>query len=298
MNPDEPDEYQIMADRVRKNNQLESAVKKAVEGLHAVQSQYPEYPFVLTHMDEVFNHGRLPLYIAIAELVRKHSDWPLYVTYHTQKGTKPLRDSIDPYVDIRNLHGYSFEQWLSRGHTVEEYKQDLRESGDEAWQYHNPGWSFNSPKWQRLINGLYMWDVPLSARVDFIYHSIAGNPLNDLDGSHHDYGYAFPLPGEEHRIITTRHWEAWREGIEDLWYLHTLEQLIEQSPQSQEAQDARQWLQELRDSYPNYHDTEAGGWSTPSQSPIILAMDRKYSAEDLRNIRYQAAQWIIKLKNQ
>jgi hypothetical protein len=301
--PDNAEDYQKWIEKVKESDELSSVAKKALDGLADLQSEYPNYTFVMTHMDEVFNRSELlPLYIALSELVREHSDFPLYITVNTSSESK--MKEIDEYVDIRGHHGYDFEQWLSKGHTIEEYQQELQQSGDVAWQYHNPICWFINSKWQRLINGLYMWVAPFEARVDYIYNTWTNNPLNDLDvetgdrwnGWNHDYGFAFPLPGTKAEIIPTRNWEGWREGIEDLWYLYTLEQLIAESPQLQVAQNARQWLLNLRESYPDFQETEIGNRGTPKQSPIIYAMDQTFDIDDLENIRYTAARYILELQ--
>jgi len=299
--------YLKLAEQIPESDALADAAKKALDGLAALQSEYPDYQFVLSHMDEVFNHpGELPFYNALAQLVRDFSDFPLYITVHTKQsdpdigytdGSKHLRDSIAPYVDIRNNHGYQFDAWLSRGNTIKEYQEELDQSGNIAWQYYNPtSWVF-TPEWERIISGLYMWVAPFEARVDWIYNSFSGNPLDEKDGGRHDFGYAFPHPEKEAEIIPTRGWEGWREGAEDIIYLYTLEQLIAENPQSQDAQDAQRWLEDLQDRYPNFQEAEPCPYAVgQARSPVIYTMSQEFDFEDYKNIRYTTAQFILKLQ--
>ena len=68
----------------------------------------------------------------------------------------------------------------------------------------------------------------------------------------HDFGYAVPSPDDPLTLIPTRHWEAYREGIDDLRYLALLESLIDKakSKAPAAAKRARAWLGELRSYLP------------------------------------------------
>jgi hypothetical protein len=293
--------YEQMAEDVLESEALRQAAVRGLEGLEEIQQQTPGVELVVTHMDEVFNRGRLPLYIALTKIANEGPDFEKYITIHTQPGTDSLRKMVDPYVDIRGHHGANFEGWLNRGHTIEEYRAELEASGDEGWHYHNAMGAWMSPERQRVINGLYSWINPFTVRADWIYNSYSKDPLNDLDGSpenswNYDYGYAFPSQ-EDSTIVPTRQWEAWREGIDDQKYIYTLESLIEQHRGSgSEVQRAEAWLEALKQSLPNPQDQPIReGRDIKSSPPFTEPTVQKYEVEDYQNIRYSIAQFIIDL---
>ena len=91
--------------------------------------------------------------------------------------------------------------------------------------------------------------------VPWTYHYIGGNPFDDTDSRRYDYGYAFPSLEDPALLIPTLHWEAFREGYDDMRYLKTLEQLIERRrAQGRDVRSAQAWLSELRAMMPRVPD--------------------------------------------
>ena len=62
--------------------------------------------------------------------------------------------------------------------------------------------------------------------IPWIYSSTNQDPWNNLDGSSADFGVRTAPDG---RPIPTPIWEAFREGIDDGKYIHTLEVLIDRA---------------------------------------------------------------------
>ena len=282
------------------SERFRSVARRAIEGMKPVQARFPSLGIVLTHLDEVFSGDRLPRYIAMTQAARQVPGFRFYITFHTvNERAEELRRQIDPYVDIRGNHGYSFEWWLAREHTFEEYRQELRDSGDEAWFYLNPNRVWRDAKLQRLVNGLYMWLSPFSGRLDWGYSHPRGDPFNDLDSDSTDTGYAFWSPTEPEDLVPTRDWEAWREGIDDVSYLLMLESLIEERKEAQAARAAARWRERLRARIPKAQGSKYKAGPTPkrdaSESPFILALRQTFTSDDLQQIRYQAAQHIVGL---
>ena len=58
----------------------------------------------------------------------------------------------------------------------------LKESGDEAWFYHNARGPYWTPEWSRLINGLYLWASPFTTHIPWTYQAYSDNPFDDTDG--------------------------------------------------------------------------------------------------------------------
>jgi hypothetical protein len=201
----------------------------------------------------------------------------------------------DPFVDVRCYNGHVMEEWLHAGHTWADLQRELEASGDEAWTYHNIRGNFFPAEWTRLVNGLWMWTGPIRIHVPWMYYSIQGNPLDDTDGrihKGHDFAYAAPDPEDPSRLVSTRHWECFREGIDDMRYLHTLELLIDEKPDSPAARKAREWLETLR------RDTEPLPDSIRHieiESPYLVWLAEKYDGEDYRKLRKKLADHITEL---
>jgi len=289
-----------------KNEELETnelfllTAQKAIEGIKQVQQDFPKLEIALTHLDEVFSRGRLPRYIAFTKAAKRVPGFRFYITFHTvNENAEELRRQLDPYMNIRGNHGYSFEWWLARGHTFEEYERELQTSGDEAWFYLNPNRIWRDAKFQRLVNGLYMWLSPFSGRLDWGYSKPEGDPFDDLDGRTTDTGYAFWSPIHADVLVSTPEWEAWREGIDDAKYLLMVQTLMEKHEGTEAAKAAARWLDVLRKSIPKPQGLEYDSGPTVkrsgSESPFILALRRRFSSDDLQQIRYEAAQHIAKL---
>ena len=258
-------------------------------------AEYPEFEICLTHMDEVFGRDRLPRYIDQAQVIRATTDMRIYITHHTQPGAwEAMMAEADPYIDIRSMNGHSLETWLHAGNSFEEMAKLVEDSGDEAWIYHNMRGSFFMPQWNRIINGLWMWTSPIVVHVPWKYYAYGGDPFDDTDSDRFDFGYAFPDPAEPTRLISTLHWEAFREGYDDMRYIVTLEGLIAQAEQAGvNAGPAKAWLAEMRGMLPKVPDDIM---NIDEESPLCVAYARSFSGADYDRMRWQTAEQIIALQ--
>jgi hypothetical protein len=221
---------------------IQPTATRAIRDLLKLAEERDWGPVYLTHMDEVFNQDRLPRYIELTTLIRNAADVPVYMTIRADR--PEMMEEADPYIDIRCYNGHNMDEWISSGHSFEELAGQLEAAGDEAWIYYNPRSVDVTPEWTRTTNGLYMWLTPFRLHTPWIYNSFHGSPFDAEDG--HDFGYAFPSP-EDGRPVPTLLWEAFREGVDDLRYIYTLEQLVEAAPEgNEEARAAREYLERLR----------------------------------------------------
>jgi hypothetical protein len=154
-----------------------------------------------------------------------------------------------------------------------------------------------------------MWINPFAARIDWIYHSpflpddkraTSGNALTlDAEGGHW-FGFVAPATAGSSTPIPTRNWEAWREGIDDLKYLYTLENLIQiyqVEDRQNEVRAAEKWLSELKAKIPKPQGLEIGKAGTPDgEGPFINAIDKVFSPDDYQQMRSQAAEFITTLQ--
>lgn len=278
--------------------EFQRLVTRGIEALVALEKRYPEFEFLPTHMDEVLGRGRLPRYIALTRAVKKAAALPIYITLHNRPGSEALREQLAPYVDVRCYNGHVMDDWIRAGHTFGELAEELRVSGDEAWTYYNIRGAFFRAEWMRLINGFYLWASPLEGHVPWMYYYTFGNPLDDTDGPAtrgHDFAFAVPDPSDPSRLVSTRHWEAFREGVDDARYLATLERLIALQPDRKEAIAARQWLGRLRNRLtPVAEDLKR----IEEESPILISWSSQFDGPQYRQFRREAAEHLRRLASQ
>ncbi len=260
-----------------------AAAKRAIIGLRRLGKERGWPELVVTHMDEVFGRARLDRFIRLARAVRQVPEQRIYITFHNRPrpGVAEMIQEIDPYVDIRCYHGHSIDEWFAAGHTMSELTAELKRAGDEAWCYYNPRSIEVTAEWARLCNGYWLWLTPITTHCPWAYNSYRGNPLDDADGF--DFGYAFPVDG---KIVPTRLWEGYREGVDDMRYLSTLENLLDKASarkvDTPQVRQARAWLDGLR-------RTLLGLSLEPGPSALVRAMAEKYGAADYDAWRRTAA---------
>ena len=263
--------------------------------MEKLNAEFPQFEFVLTHMDEVFGRGRLERYIDLARVVRKTTSMPLYITHHTQPGGwETSMEKADPYIDIRCMNGHSLETWLQAGNDWETMAELLEQSGDSGWIYHNMRGAFFRPEWNRFINGLFMWVSPLEVHIPWMYYSVAGDPFDDTDSQRYDFVYAVPMPGDPTTLVSTLHWEAFREGYDDMRYIVTLEETIKAAKAKGVATaEAEAWLDEMRAMLPQLPDDIA---AVEVESPYTALVTERFCGVDYDRLRRQTALHAIKLQ--
>jgi len=298
---------------------FQQAAKDAMQQFVKFQKQTTDFRLFVAHMDEVFGNDRLAPYIHLSKAVRQVPEAKLYITFHT-RGEKAdaLRKELDPFVDLRCNHGYTFEHWLAAGHTMDEYDAELKASGDEAWFYHNARGTYWTPEWSRIINGAYLWASPFTSHCPWTYQHYFENPFDDTDGpatKGHDWGLSFPGITDPADLIPTRCYEAMREGADDLRYIATLEKAIANArvPTTGAQQCLDRWRNLIRKARPATQttsrtgvtkavDADTGlimgeaGIGSASESPLINALATRFTGEQWQQMRREIADWILKLQ--
>jgi len=291
-----------------------------MDGLNALANEFPDFDLYQTYFDEVFStEGLLDLYIDVSRHVQRRSKVPLYITLNTRSpASNQLRQRLDPFVDYRGYHGFTFEWWLARGHRVRELAEEHKRSGDRASFYHNARGPHFSARRSRIVNGILLWAGPFESHFPWIYQRFYGNPFDERDHSRHDQGMAFPGPNES--IVATRIWEATREGWIDLRHLQTLERLIAERGDAhpRAAYRARQTLESVRalvreagppppNNFVGLRKNARGGLfiSQPrhpypliDEAPLLSALDQEFGADGLDRLRTQLAKHISELDSQ
>ena len=259
---------------------IEPEAQEAIQGLVALAEERGWGEIHLTHMDEVFNQNRLPRYIELTKLIRSAGDVTVYQTIRAD-APEMMREA-DPYIDVRCYNGHNMDEWVSAGHSFDELAAELEAAGDDAWVYYNPRSVDVTPEWTRISNGLYMWLTPFKLHTPWIYNSYGSDPFDAEDG--HDFGYAFPSP-EDGGPVPTRLWEAFREGVDDLRYIYTLEQLIAANEGDAKAVAAQEYLDSLRARL-------QGVKLKKEPSAVVKAWSEELGPEDWVEIRTSLAEHI------
>lgn len=282
---------------------FEEAATRTLAEIARTQEAFPELELLVMHVDEIFEGGRMPLFERLAGHARD-AGLRNYATLSTvDADADKKRQRLDPVIDVRGHHGYSFEWWLVRGGTVANYQQELRRSGDAAWFYHNERGTYFTGRWARLVNGLYLWASPFSTHVTWAYQAFEQQPLDDLDGRSHDFGMAFPDPDDPSALMPTRIWTALSEGHDDLRYLAALETAIARwGPRAPEASArAQAYLDGLREDVMRIPvgvdaDRLMAKIGSPAEAPLLDALARRYDDAALALVRTRIEEHIHSLE--
>lgn len=147
-----------------------------------------------------------------------------------------------------------------------EEAQKYHSIGSEAFCYANPQVGVEDPLVYRRNFGLLLWRAGFDGAMDYAYQHGFTHVWDDFDDrSYRDHNFTYPTVNG---VVDTVQWEGFREGVDDVRYVTTLEHAIKSAPaaKQQAAAEARKWLDGL--------DPLRG---------------------DLDEIRAQMVQWIVKL---
>jgi hypothetical protein len=126
-----------------------------------------------------------------------------------------------------------------------------------------------------------------------MWNSFGGNPFDDTDAERYDFGYAFPLDDRGEQIVSTLHWEACREGYDDMRYIATLEAAIERADQRGiDTEQAREALEAAAQMLPNMPEEIA---EIEKESPVLVAASRAHDGVEWDAMRRSMAQEIMAL---
>ena len=165
----------------------------------------------------------------------------------------------------------------SGGCQPEKAKQWHR-AGSKIFSYSNPQVGVEEPLLYRYNFGLALWKADYDGAMDFAYQWAYGNIWNDFDSEKfRDHCFAYPTVNG---VVGTIQWEGFREGVDDVRYITTLEKAIEAAGDSKPARAARHWLDDLK----SKNARQKVSWK--AQEP---------TAEDLNQVRVRTVSWINQL---
>ena len=138
---------------------------------------------------------------------------------------------------------------------VAAYKPDKDEAdkyhsiGHQVFNYANPQVGVENPEVYRRNYGLLLWQNDYDGAMDYAYQHSFGSIWNDFDGKYRDHVFAYPTVNG---VIDTIAWEGFREGVDDVRYVATLQKHIQRATQSgtpqqrTQAKNAQVFLDQLK----------------------------------------------------
>ncbi|MFQ6097410.1 MAG: hypothetical protein ACE5O2_06730 [Armatimonadota bacterium] len=117
--------------------------------------------------------------------------------------------------------------------------------GSLALCYANPQVGPEEPETFRRNFGLLLWKAGFDGAMDYAYQHGFGHVWNDFDSTaYRDHNFTYPTING---VVDTVQWEGFREAVDDVRYLTTLERAIQTAPEAKAtaAAKARAWLDGL-----------------------------------------------------
>ncbi|MBN2307696.1 MAG: hypothetical protein JXR94_01920, partial [Candidatus Hydrogenedentes bacterium] len=117
--------------------------------------------------------------------------------------------------------------------------------GSQAFCYAYPQVGNEEPETYRRNFGLVLWKAGFDGAMDYAYQHGFAHVWNDFDHkTYRDHNFTYPTANG---IVGTIQWEGFREAVDDVRYVTTLEQAIEDAPAAKAAvaERARAWLDAL-----------------------------------------------------
>ena len=168
-------------------------------------------------------------------------------------------------------------------------------AGSVVYAYGNPQSGVSEPATYRRNFGLVLWEAGFDGAMEFDYACNFEHVWNDFDSKQYR-DHKFVLPTVD-GVIGTLQWEGFREAIDDVRYMTTLEQALESAPPEKEhlVQEARAWMDGLR------FDNDPHGHTVPMlylDADIMEEWKRNLDPQtaDLDRVREQIVDWILRLQ--
>lgn len=209
---------------------------------------------VYTCYDEVSSHPEQ--FPALTARLQDLKDMNLttHVDHIYYKTTRPIQKEIDKMshlVDVfvlrYNTRGIFYaDKW-------DEIEKTITAKGKELIAYNsNNGLLFTQPAMMRFANGWFFRSFGKNTKGQFTWawNWYSGTPYTDLDGSV-DWVYIFPARGNK-KGGNSLNYELMREGIDDLRYIITLENLIAEARNKNltaQADNAQKLLNDIAGSF-------------------------------------------------
>jgi len=150
------------------------------------------------------------------------------------------------YNDGFELTGNTLDVQVHAGRPSPEYAAQWHSVGHRVYCYGYPQSGLENPLPFRRNYGCVLWAANFDKAFTWAYQAVRGNQWNDIDADSPPAPEKTSLYGEENftystadGVIDTIAWEAYREAVDDVRYLKTLEQAVA-SAQADSSEVVRQ----------------------------------------------------------
>ena len=129
--------------------------------------------------------------------------------------------------------------------------ENFHSAGHKIFSYANPQTGPENPEIFRRNYGLELWRNHYDGAMPYAYQDSMGFIWNDFDHARYrDHNFTYPTADG---VIDTLAWEGFREGVDDVRYITTLESMLEQLPKplAPDAQEAKRFVDGLHASLPS-----------------------------------------------
>ena len=160
---------------------------------------------------------------------------------------KKTFEAMGPLLNCAVLAGRPDPEEAKKWHSV----------GSQAFCYAFPQVGNEEPETYRRHFGLVLWKAGFDGGMDFAYQWDMGHIWNDFDDTkYRDHNFTYPTVNG---IVGTIQWEGFREGVDDVRYVTTLEKAIAAAPEPKRAlaAQARAWLDAVDVGTADLYETRA-----------------------------------------
>ena len=131
-------------------------------------------------------------------------------------GYEGMSDKMGDILDCANILGNLLPAEAEKYHSM----------GHQIYSYSNPQVGYENPEIYRRNYGLALWKAGYDGAMDYMYQKNYGSMWNDFDGTkYRDQCFTYAASDQ---IISTIQWEGFREAVDDIRYLSTLLNKIDQ----------------------------------------------------------------------
>jgi hypothetical protein len=155
------------------------------------------------------------------------------------------------YSDAFSVAGDLLDLLVMAGKLQGIQAQNFHRAGHKIFSYANPQTGPENPELFRRNYGLELWRNNYDGAMPYAYQDSMGFIWNDFDHDRYrDHNFTYPTVDG---VIDTLAWEGFREGVDDVRYVTTLEDVLEELPRPHTAPalEALKFLGDLRASLPS-----------------------------------------------
>jgi hypothetical protein len=150
------------------------------------------------------------------------------------------------YSDAFPVAGDLLDLLVMAGKLQRGQAENFHRAGHKIFSYANPQTGPENPEIFRRNYGLELWRNDYDGAMPYAYQDSMGFIWNDFDHDlYRDHTFTYPTVDG---VIDTLAWEGFREGVDDVRYITTLEDMLNQfpTPDSPPAREAKRFVDGLR----------------------------------------------------